>query len=617
MCGIIGGYDRDRHAFGAELAEAACLRMSHRGPDDQGIYEIDGMLVGNRRLSILDLAGGHQPMFSDDREVVVVQNGEIYNYLELSQGLGCRTNCDTEVILRLYERDGEDFVRQLNGMFAIAILDRRRRKLLLYRDRVGKKPLYLHDDGRRLLFASEIKSLLAMGVSPELDPVALDAYLTYNFVPPPITLFRGVRHLMPGHLLTLDEHGIRERAWWRLADTETEQKPESEWCDELIDTLRESVRIRLRSDVPLGAFLSGGIDSSSVVRMMSELLPHSVRTFCIGFHDARFDESAFAREVADECRTNHVCQMMESDLTSVWPLTVYHNDQPHGDASFMPTYRVSQIAREHVKVVLTGDGGDELFAGYDVHRRFFESQDFAAPRPQFEQAYLRAISLFSHEEKQRLYGNQTRGTLAGVDAYEFARPHLASARHLDPINQALALDMQLLLPGNNLVKPDKMAMAVSLEPRAPFLDHRMMDLAFRIPGNLKYREGTTKWIFKKAAESILPASIIYRKKQMFTVPIGEWFKGRLRPFVLEVLTSARTVERGLFDPRGVRQMIDDHVEGRANYTRQLRALIALELWQRTFIDANFDHAPTYADLGLSNPANLSASGNLLKSRAAA
>jgi asparagine synthase (glutamine-hydrolysing) len=311
MCGIFGGFDRTGAPFGNTLAEVACHRMRHRGPDDQGYWECDGMLVCNRRLSILDLSSGRQPMLSDDGQVAVVQNGEIYNYLELSPGLGCRTRCDTEVILRLYERDGEDFVSRLNGMFAIAILDRRRQRLLLYRDRTGKKPLYLYDDGRRLLFASEIKSLLAAGVPARMDETALDAFLTYNFVPPPSTLFRGVRHLMPGHRLIIDRQSVREEAWWSLADVATEEKAESEWTDEIVETLRQSVRIRLRADVPLGAFLSGGIDSSAVVRLMSDELPRPVRTFCIGFEDPRFDESRHAQVVASACRTRHVCRTLQ------------------------------------------------------------------------------------------------------------------------------------------------------------------------------------------------------------------------------------------------------------------------------------------------------------------
>lgn len=601
MCGIIGGYDREKRPFGRSVAERACQRMVHRGPDDKGYYESEGMLVGNQRLSILDLSGGHQPMFSDDQQIIVVQNGEIYNFKELAEGLSCRTSCDTEVILRLYERDGEDFVKQLNGMFAIAIIDRRNQSLLLYRDRIGQKPLYLYDDGKRFLFASEIKSLFAMGVEAEMNWESFDAYLTYNFVPPPITLFKGVNHLMPGHMLKITPQGASVRCWWNLAEKPVESRTEDSWCEEIIDTLQAAIKIRLRSDVPLGAFLSGGIDSSSVVSLMSKELPNPVQTFCIGFDDPRFDESQYAQEVAGRCNTRHTCEIMNPNLIATWPLTIYHNDQPHGDVSFMPTYWVSHLARQSVKVVLTGDGGDELFAGYDVHRNFFANQDLTLPREEIETAYIKAISLMQTEAKGLLYSDEAKNNLSDIDASSYAASHLKEFRHLDPISQAMALDTKLLLPGNNLVKPDKMAMAVSLEPRAPYLDHRMVDLAFRIPGLLKLRNGVTKSILKKACERILPQNIIYRKKQMFTVPIGEWFKRELSPFVNEVLCSARSLERGLFRPERVREMIKEHQSNQVNHTRAIRALLAFELWQRTFIDETFDHAPTYSELGINSP----------------
>ncbi|HAH47644.1 asparagine synthase (glutamine-hydrolyzing) [Gimesia sp.] len=604
MCGIIGGYDCEQRPFGTALAERGCERMRHRGPDDRGLFEADGMLVGNQRLSILDLAGGHQPMFSDDEQIIVVQNGEIYNFRELAKNLNCRTSCDTEVILRLYERDGEEFVKQLNGMFAIAILDRRKQCLLLYRDRIGQKPVYLHDDGTRLLFASEIKSLFAMGVKAEMNWEGFDAYLTYNFVPPPITLFQNITHLMPGHMLKVTRQGSEVRRWWNLAEKPVECRSESAWSEEIIETLRSAVNIRLRADVPLGAFLSGGIDSSSVVSLMSRELPHPVQTFCIGFDDPRFDESHYAQELADLFQTRHTCDIVSPNLTSSWPLTLYHNDQPHGDVSFMPTYRVSQLARKAVKVVLTGDGGDELFAGYDVHRNFFANQDLTLPREQIESAYIKAISLMQPADKRKLYSSSVQQQLAGGDASHFARSHLQEFRHLDPINQALALDTRMLLPGNNLVKPDKMAMAVSLEPRAPYLDYRMVDLAFRIPGSFKLRNGVTKSILKKACTSILPEKVIYRKKQMFTVPIGEWFKRELSPFVNEVLLSERSLERRIFLPERLREMINEHQTEKVNHTRALRALLALELWQRIFIDQVFDHAPNFAELGIHSSVEL-------------
>jgi asparagine synthase (glutamine-hydrolysing) len=601
MCGIIGGFDRKRQPLSEADANAACRRIAHRGPDDQGIFQTDGMLIGNRRLSILDLSGGHQPMLSDDGNIAVVQNGEIYNYLELARGLDCRTSCDTEVILRLYEREGDEFVRHLNGMFAIAIIDRRQRRLLLYRDRLGKKPLYLHDDGRRLLFASEIKALFALGVKPVLNWQALDAYLTFNYVPVPTTIFAGVRHLAPGHMLQIDDTGVRQRAYWR-PELVTEHRSESDWHDELLATLHDAVRIRLRSDVPLGAFLSGGLDSSLVVRSMSDQMEQPVRTFCIGVNHADFDDSAYAERVAELCGADHLCEVVEPELAASWPLSIYYNDQPHGDASFLPTYWVSRMARRHVKVVLTGDGGDELFAGYDHHRRFIRANP-AAASPQmsaadFARAYVRANCIFDDAMKRELYTRSAQRWIGTQDAADWAVEQMDELRHLDPVNRMLGLDVKMLLPGNNLVKPDKMSMAVALETRSPFLDYRLVEFAFRIPGSLKLRDGETKSILKRAAERLLPKEIVHRPKQMFTVPVGEWFKTSLVPFVRGTLLSARARERGVFEPRRIAALIDEHQAGRVDHTRRLRALIAFELWHRIYIDQQFDRAPTLAELGI-------------------
>ena len=599
MCGIIGGYDRERRPFGPELADVACRRMQHRGPDDQGFHESHGVLLGNRRLSILGLADGHQPMCSDDEQIVVVQNGEIYNFVELAEGLKCRTKCDTEVILRLYERDGADFVHKLNGMFAIAILDRRKHQLLLFRDRVGKKPLYLFDDGRRLLFASEIKSLLAMGVAAELDWHGLDAFLAYNYVPPPGTIFKGIRHLPPGHMLRIGPSGLQESAWWSLNDA-AQQEEVSEWSDEVLATLKDAVRIRLRSDVPLGAFLSGGLDSSLVVKLMSDQIQRPVKTFCIGLEDAWFQDARFAAEAAAFCGTDHHCELVEADLAEAWPLTVYHTDQPHGDISFLPTYLVSKLAREQLKVVLTGDGSDELFAGYERYARVAAATAVNVKQAAFEEACVSSLCLFDQNHRRSLLGIDARRQIGEYDPLDLARDQLSKLRHFDRINQMLGLDMKLLMPGNNLVKPDKMAMAVSLEARAPFMDYRLVELAFKIPGRFKLQHGHGKAVLKRAAESVLPKSIIYREKQMFTMPVGRWFRGPLQPFIREALLSSNAVCRDIFVAQEVQKMVDEHVEGRHDWTRQLRALVTFELWHRMFIDFGSKTAPAYEELGITS-----------------
>lgn len=602
MCGIFGIHDRGGTppdpALGARMARA----LVHRGPDDEGVFREGGVLLGNRRLSIIDLAGGHQPFVSADGRVAVVQNGEIFNYLELirDEGLACATGSDTEVLLRLFEKHGPALASRLNGMFAAAVWDGRAEELWLWRDRIGVKPLYLYDDGRRLFFASEIKSLLAAGVPARLDEEALHHFLTFNYVPPPFTLFQGIRHLPPGHRLRSSRAGVRIEPWWSAAGTAPERRSEEAWKEAFLDVLSDAVRIRLRADVPFGAFLSGGTDSSTIVGLMARHLREPVKTFSIGFHEARYDESPWAERVAAQFRTDHVLEKVESNLTGLWPLATWHCDQPHGDVSFMPTYRLSQLAARKVKVVLTGDGGDELFAGYEKHADFFGGP-MPAAEADFERAYFDSISLLTHQAKLDLYSDAWKARRAGSDSFEVAAPHFRDAGGMDRINRALYLDTMLLLSGNNLVKPDRMGMAVSIEARTPFLDYRMIELAFRMPGALKLQGRTTKKIYKAAVEPMLGAEVVHRPKQMFTVPVGEWFKGPLAPFLRSTLLSPRTRERGLFRPERVEAMIEAHVAGTANHTRILRALIALEIWFRSMLDASYTAPPGFEELGLPAP----------------
>ena len=604
MCGIFGYFSRDRGALPPPLLEAMGQSLTHRGPDDVGIHAEPGVALGNRRLSIIDIAGGHQPFLSADGQIVVVQNGEIFNHVELAAELAasghpCASHSDTEVLLRLYERDGIDMVHRLNGMFAIAILDRRQGALYLVRDRIGVKPLYLHDDGNRLLFASEIKSLLRAGIERRMNPEALHHYLTYNYVPQPHTMFAGVTHLPPGHWLRIDASGIISRRWWDLAAQRVERHGESEWIEQFNALLDDAVRLRLRSDVPFGAFLSGGVDSSSVVGMMSHHLEEPVRTYSIGFHEPRFDESPFAAAAAARFGTRHTLRKVDANMLDLWPLATWHCDQPHGDISFLPTYRVAQLAAEEVKVVLTGDGADELFAGYDKYRTFFTGGGAdVGDEAGFRADYYRHLCLFDDTAKAALYTDAFAARVAGCDSYRVVAPLFDEAAGMDRINQALYLDMQLLLSGNNLVKPDRMGMAVSLEARTPFLDWRMMEFAFRMPGDLKLRDGETKYLYKKAVRGLIGDDLAYRRKQMFTVPVGEWFRDTRAPFTEAVLLDARTVERGLFRPEVVRRMLDEHQSGHANHTREIRALIAVELWARTFLDRDSHTAPGYAELGL-------------------
>jgi asparagine synthase (glutamine-hydrolysing) len=587
VCGIFGYWDRERRA----LADSALVDMAgklvHRGPDDQGIHHRPerGVAIGNRRLSIIDIAGGHQPFVSADGRIAVVQNGEIFNYVELAadlrkQGVALHTSSDTEVILRLYEREGITCLAKLNGMFAIAIDDAREDALYLARDRIGVKPLYFADDGRRAVFASEIKAMLPLdgAGARQVDMEAIHHYLTFNYIPNPWTVWQGIRHVMPGTWMKFTRSGTQTQRWWNLAAQRERDYDYSEWAEEFMAILDDATRIRLRADVPWGAFLSGGVDSSTIVGLMARHVERPVKTFCIGFADPRYDESAFAAEAARRFGCEHTSEIAELNMLDRWPHVLHHLDQPHGDASFMPTLRVSELAAKHVKVVLTGDGGDELFAGYDKYSDFFARPDaLSLDAAAFQRAYFDSISLFQPAAKAALYRPELAAQLAGIDSLDVARPWFDEAAHFDRLNQALYLDMQLLLSGNNLVKPDRMGMAVSIEARTPFLDWRMMEFAFRSRGTTKLHEGDKKHWYKKAVTPLIGHDLAYRKKQMFTVPVGEWFRSSSYEWLRQTLHASELMD-AWFEPRAVEAMLEGHGSGKANFTRELRALAALALW---------------------------------------
>jgi asparagine synthase (glutamine-hydrolysing) len=593
MCGIFGYWNRARQPLPPETLHAMAQTLVHRGPDDEGIWHQPqrGVAIGNRRLSIIDLGGGHQPFVSDDGQIAVVQNGEIFNFVELAaelrhQGVQLKTASDTEVILRLYEREGIGFVRKLNGMFAIAIDDGREDAMYLVRDRIGVKPLYLADDGQTVVFGSEIKAIrpaVHAGSSQfAIDIEAIHHYLTFNYIPAPWTVHQGVKHVMPGTWIKFSRRGaVETRRWWSLADQHERDYTFDAWAEEFMATLDDATRIRLRADVPFGAFLSGGVDSSTIVGLMARHVERPVKTFCIGFADLRYDESAFALQAAQRFGCDHTSEIAELNMLARWPQVLHHLDQPHGDASFMPTLRVSELAAKHVKVVLTGDGGDELFAGYDKYAAFFARPDAASmTQAGFERAYFDSISLFSPEAKRALYRPEWRERLEGIDSFTAAaKPWFNEAQHFDRINQALYLDMQLLLSGNNLVKPDRMGMAVSIEARTPFLDWRMMEFAFRSRGETKLSaSGEKKHWFKQAAAPLIGRDLAHRKKQMFTVPIGEWFKSESHDWLRGTLGRSSFLEQ-TFQPAVIEAMLEQHRNGRANFTRELRALAALALWE--------------------------------------
>lgn len=597
MCGIYGYFDRS----GAALPDATLAQMdrllTHRGPDDSGHVRFSHGAIGNRRLSIIDIEGGHQPMTAAEGKVSVVQNGEIFNFVELAEmlrrdGIALRTRSDTEVLLALYLRDGVDFVRHLNGMFAIAVHDGRgdRPVLHLYRDRMGVKPLYVHDNGTRLTFASEIKPIFATGVRPVANREALHHFLVLNYVPPPLTAFDGIRHVPPGGRLSISPTGMVEDHWWRLADIQPQPMKLADASAELLALLDDAVRIRLRADVPFGAFLSGGIDSSTVTGLMAMHMSRPVDTFSIGFEDQRFDETRHAHAVSQRFGTNHRHEIVSPRMLGRWPDVLHHLEQPHGDVSFMPTLRVAELAAAETKMVLTGDGSDELFAGYDKYLNFFGPDATFGDAATFARTYTdSALTLFPETTLDAdLYASGAAKAVAGLSTHDLIAGHLADVPQFDHLTRALYLDALLLLPGNNLVKPDRMGMAVSLEARTPFLDYRVVELAFRMKAELKLSEGRTKHILKHTVRPLLGSALTDRSKQMFTVPVGEWLKQDLAGHAREMLLSDQFNDRGLFQPDTVRLLLESHIQGSRNNTREVRALMALEHWHRLFIDADTD-----------------------------
>lgn len=586
MCGVIGGLFRDGHVPDRSRIDQSLELIRHRGPDDSGVYCRDGVVLAARRLSIQDIAHGHQPFVSDDGNVVVIQNGEIYNHIELrheleQMGHHFSSHCDTEVILELYLQHHLQCVNRLNGMFAIVICDRVRDEVHLIRDRLGVKPLYVASTSTGSVFGSEIKSLIQLGDLPvQMDQDALSHYLSLNYVPPPYTLFSGIRHVMPGTTLTLRSSGHVTQTWWRLADSHTDANPNSvAWNEECMHLLDDATRLRLRSDAPLGAFLSGGLDSSTVVGLASKYHDAPLPAFSIGFDDPRYDESQYARAAANRFGAALEVQTAEPDMLELWEEATYLCDQPHGDVSFLPTWVVSKLAAHSVKVVLTGDGGDELFAGYSKYADFFARCGFEfQTQEDWLSVYWPTLTLFSDEEKQKLLAGNA-GT--GADTYGLIEQLVRPMQHFDAVNQALAIDTMLLLPGNNLVKPDRMGMAASIEARSPFLDYRVAEFAFRTPGLDKLKNGVTKACLKEAVRPLLGSELTDRKKQMFTVPVGEWFKHDRLGWLRSQLNALNNYS--VVDATVVTSMLAEHVDNQRNRTRELRALVALSFWCQRFL----------------------------------
>jgi asparagine synthase (glutamine-hydrolysing) len=628
MCGIAGfaeGQPRagwtgvDAVEDDTALLRAMCAAIRHRGPDDEGIRVMPGAALGMRRLSIIDLATGHQPMHNEDSTVWVVFNGEIYNYAELRADLARRghrfyTASDTETIVHAYEEWGEGAFSRLRGMFGIALWDTRDGSLLLARDRVGIKPLHFAVAGGRLYFGSEIKSILAAdAVEPALDFQALDHYLSFLYTPRDASIFAGIRKLPPGHFLRWRNGRLDIRRYWELPAEEHTPASEEEAVEALRGVLRDAVRSHLMSEVPLGAFLSGGVDSSLVVGLMAEASSRPVRTFSIGFDDPRYDELEHAGLVARHFGTEHHEFIVKPDALTIIDDLIRHFDEPFGDSSAIPTWYVSEIARRHVTVVLSGDGGDELFGGYErysPHPRIAAFDRWSPPASRSVASlvwpllphgvtgknflrraardergrYLDQIGYFQRDEKEALLTGDVRGRIAGTDAEARLASHFGRFGRLPWPGQMMNFDFETYLPEDILTKVDRMSMAHSIESRVPLLDNDVVDFAARLPAALKIRNGRKKHILKEAAAGLVPASILARRKQGFAVPVGGWFRGDLREFFSDVLLSARARERGYFQPRFVERLVREHVTSRRDHTLRLWGLVVFELWHREYLD---------------------------------
>jgi asparagine synthase (glutamine-hydrolysing) len=638
MCGITGIVDlTGRRPIQERLLQAMNARLSHRGPDGDGFHFEPGLGFGHRRLSIIDLEGGRQPLYNEDNTVVVTFNGEIFNFMEIEaelikRGHTFRTRCDTEVIVHAWEEWGERCLDRFNGMFAFAVWDMRKQQLFIARDRLGVKPLfYTVLPNGLLLFASELKAIL---VHPEvqrrIDPKAVEEYFTFGYVPDPKTIYRDVKKLEPGAYISVKRgtNKIEPVRYWDVplfGDRKPSGSPAS-WTTELRERLQESVRKRLVSDVPLGAFLSGGIDSSAVVAMMREIGESKVLTCSIGFREPRYDESRFAQMVADQKRTDHKAEIVEASDYSLLQKLVDMYDEPYADSSAIPTYRVCQLARRHVTVALSGDGGDEDFIGYRRYKlfameeqvrsrmplgarkaifgplgRWFPKLDWA-PRvfrgkTTFQalarssvDAYLHGVSLTSEELRAELFSSSFKRDLQGYGAREVFHSHVQDKTFSDPLALVQYLDYKTYLPGDILTKVDRASMAHSLEVRTPFLDYEFVEWAASLPSEVKLRGSEGKHVLKRAMEPVLPREVLYRDKMGFAVPLDSWFRGSLKDHIADTVRGKRLAESGIFEPAMLSRIVADHQSGRRDYSAALWSLLMFD----GFLGNQSESSPAFA-----------------------
>ena len=627
MCGIAGFVNLEGHRVEEVrplLAEMTRL-LAHRGPDEEGFYLDQFAALGHRRLAIIDLSSGKQPMKDEETGSVIVFNGEIYNFLELREELLAKGYCfstksDTEVILKAYQAWGPDCVQRLYGMFAFALWDGQERKLFLARDRLGKKPLYYWLNGPLLVFASEIKSLLAFGAPRELGPEAIDCYFSFGYIPSPLTIFRAIRKLPPAHALIFSDNDLKEFRYWEIKFAPWE-RPLKATLKEFWPLFEEAVRTRLISEVPLGAFLSGGIDSPLVVAKMQEILRQPVLTNSIGFDDPRLNELPVAREIAAHLGTEHREFVVKPDVKDVLPKLAWHFDEPLADSSAVPTYYVCQMARQNVTVALSGDGGDESFGGYTFRYipHLWESRlrgkiplplrslvfcllgkiyprSSRLPKPlrlktilqnlavSDAKAFYRDLVWLPPEIREKIYTAHFLKELSGFSPYEIVHPIYTKGQHLDPVSRCQYVDLHLYLPEDVLVKVDRMSMAVALEVRSPLLDHRLVEFAASLPLELKVQGRKGKILLREAVKHYFPEEIVNRPKQGFSIPEAEWLRGKLRPLIEEVFQNSHSSLWNYFKLSEVRKLWEKHLSGRENHSVFFWALMMYSLWERHYLN---------------------------------
>lgn len=620
MCGIVGvKYSDSGRSVSTAVIEQMCKVIHHRGPDEWGMWVDESVGIGMKRLRIIDLAGGRQPMAIDSGRFRIVFNGEIYNYLELRKDLekrGCRftTHSDTESILHLYAEYGRDCVQHLRGMFAFAIWDDQEKCLFLARDRFGKKPLHYHFDNETFLFGSEIKSLLQHpGIDAKVNRKAIVNYLAYGYVPDPDTMFTGIKKLLPGHTLIWKDGEIVMQPYWDLQfDPDQDERDEKWYLEETDRLLHEAVKCRLISDVPLGAFLSGGIDSSLVVAMMARQMGEPVKTFSIGFEDEKFNELQYARLVAKRYSTDHHEEIVKPDAEEVLTKLILMFDEPFADSSAIPTYYVSRMARKHVTVALSGDGGDEIFAGYGryLDSRLAERLDHVPLI--FRRMILGSLSTLlpeglkgvktmrylSVDQDERYIQKMTKDlsaryqdvfsselqTLSGEGPAGFLTSYLDEAGQVDAVSRRQYLDIKGYLVGDILTKVDRTSMLVSLETRAPLLDHKLAEFAATLPVSLKIKNREPKYVLKKLAQRYLPAELIDRPKMGFAIPLANWINNEWFDMSQELVLGERAVRRNNFQTSYLRWLMSEHRSGRRDHCHTIWALMVLEMWHRHFID---------------------------------